>query len=74
MTLTSMGFAIPAAIGVQLSKPDTRPIVIVGDGSFQMTGTELSTTIRYGLNPIILILKTADTAPFVRFLKVPLTT
>ncbi len=53
---TSMGFAIPAAIGAQLSKPDARPIVIVGDGAFQMTGTELSTTIRYGLNPIILIL------------------
>ena len=51
-----MGFAIPAAIGAQLSKPDARPIVIVGDGAFQMTGTELSTTIRYGLNPIILIL------------------
>lgn len=53
---TSMGFAIPAAIGAQLGKPNSRPLVIVGDGAFQMTGTELSTTIRYGLNPIILIL------------------
>ena len=53
---TSMGFAIPAAIGAQLGKPNARPLVIVGDGAFQMTGTELSTTIRYGLNPIILVL------------------
>ena len=53
---TSMGFAIPAAVGAQLSKPDSRPLVIVGDGAFQMTGTELSTAIRYGLNPIILVL------------------
>ena len=53
---TSMGFAIPAAIGAQLGKPGSRPLVIVGDGAFQMTGTELSTTIRYGLNPIILVL------------------
>ena len=53
---TSMGFAIPAAVGVQLAKPNSRPLVIVGDGAFQMTGTELSTTIRYGLNPIILVL------------------
>ena len=53
---TSMGFAIPAAIGAQLGKPTSRPLVIVGDGAFQMTGTELSTTIRYGLNPIVLIL------------------
>ncbi len=53
---TSMGFAIPAAVGAQLAKPGSRPLVIVGDGAFQMTGTELSTTIRYGLNPIILVL------------------
>ena len=53
---TSMGFATPAAIGAQLGKPTSRPLVIVGDGAFQMTGTELSTTIRYGLNPIVLIL------------------
>jgi len=53
---TSMGFAVPAAIGAQLGKPTARPLVIVGDGAFQMTGTELSTTIRYRLNPIVLIL------------------
>ena len=53
---TSMGFAIPAAVGAQLGKPGSRPLVIVGDGAFQMTGTELSTAIRYGLNPIILVL------------------
>lgn len=53
---TSMGFAVPASIGAQLSVPNTRPLVIVGDGAFQMTGTELSTTVRYGLNPIVLIL------------------
>ena len=53
---TSMGFAIPAAVGAQLGKPGSRPLVIVGDGAIQMTGTELSTTIRYGLNPIILVL------------------
>jgi TPP-dependent 2-oxoacid decarboxylase len=34
----SMGFAVPAAIGVQLANPKLRPIVIVGDGAFQMTG------------------------------------
>ncbi len=53
---TSMGFAVPASVGAQLSTPNTRPLVIVGDGAFQMTGTELSTTVRYGLNPIVLLL------------------
>src|SRR5215217_4485905 len=33
-----------------------RPLVIVGDGAFQMTGMELSTAIRYDLNPIVVVL------------------
>lgn len=53
---TSMGFAVPASVGAQFSTPDTRCLVIVGDGAFQMTGTELSTTVRHGFNPIILVL------------------
>ena len=52
----SMGFAVPASIGVALARPDLRPYVVVGDGAFQMTGTEISTAVRLGLNPIILIL------------------
>jgi hypothetical protein len=38
-----MGFAVPAALGVHVARPDRRAIVIVGDGAFQMTGTEIST-------------------------------
>jgi TPP-dependent 2-oxoacid decarboxylase len=52
----SMGFAVPAAIGAQLANPTLRPIVIVGDGAFQMTGMEISTICRFALNPIIIIL------------------
>src|ERR687891_235116 len=52
----SMGFAVPAAIGVQLANPKLRPIVIVGDGAFQMTGMELSTIARFKLNPIVVVL------------------
>lgn len=53
---TSMGFAIPAAIGVQVADRDRRPIVIVGDGAFQMTCLELSTAVKLGFNPIVLVL------------------
>jgi TPP-dependent 2-oxoacid decarboxylase len=53
---TSLGFAVPAALGVQLAKPALRPLVLVGDGAFQMTGTELSTIARYRLNPIVVVL------------------
>ena len=53
---TSMGFATPAALGAQIGKPRLRPIVFVGDGAFQMTGQELSTIARNGLNPIVFVL------------------
>lgn len=53
---TSMGFAVPAAIGASFADPTVRPIVLVGDGAFQMTGTELSTAVRYGQAPIVIVL------------------
>ncbi|MFN4259492.1 MAG: alpha-keto acid decarboxylase family protein [Gemmataceae bacterium] len=52
----SLGWAVPAAIGVQCADPQRRPIVLVGDGAFQMTGTELGTTRRFGLDPIVIVL------------------
>ena len=52
----SMGFAVPAAIGAQLARPKARPLVLVGDGAFQMTGMELATSARYGLNPVVIVL------------------
>jgi indolepyruvate decarboxylase len=53
---TSMGFAVPGAIGAQLARPDLRPLVLVGDGAFQMTGMEISTAARFGLSPIVVVL------------------
>ena len=52
----SMGFAVPASLGAQLANPNLRPLVLVGDGAFQMTGMELSTAARYQLSPIIIVL------------------
>jgi indolepyruvate decarboxylase len=52
----SMGFAVPASIGIATARPDLRPYVLVGDGAFQMTGAEISTAVRLGLNPIVLVL------------------
>jgi indolepyruvate decarboxylase len=53
---TSMGFAVPASVGAQLADPKLRPLVLVGDGAFQMTGMELSTVARYKLNPVVVLL------------------
>ena len=52
---TSMGFAVPAALGAHVASPHCRPLVLVGDGAFQMTGTEVSTIARLGLNPIVIV-------------------
>jgi TPP-dependent 2-oxoacid decarboxylase len=52
----SMGFAVPAAIGAEIANPNLRPLVLVGDGAFQMTGMELSTAVRHGLRPIVIVL------------------
>jgi indolepyruvate decarboxylase len=51
----TMGFSVPAALGVQISS-GRRPLVLVGDGAFQMTGPEISHASRYGCNPIVVLL------------------
>jgi indolepyruvate decarboxylase len=53
---TSMGFGVPAAVGVAVGNPRLRPVVLVGDGAFQMTGQELSTAVRAGVAPIVIVL------------------
>ncbi len=52
----SLGFSIPASLGAALANPRLRPLVLVGDGAFQMTGVELSTAVRFGLSPIVVLL------------------
>ena len=50
----SMGFAVPAALGVQIGS-GVRPLVLCGDGAFQMTGPEISHAPILGANPIIIV-------------------
>lgn len=51
----SMGFSIPGAVGAQIAEPARRPLVMVGDGAFHMTGMELLTMAKLKLNPIIIL-------------------
>ena len=53
---SSLGFGVPASIGIQAANPDIRPLVLTGDGAFQMTGMEVSTACRYHMNPIVIVL------------------
>jgi TPP-dependent 2-oxoacid decarboxylase len=52
----SIGYAVPAALGLSLAAPGKRVIALVGDGAFQMSGQELSTIVRQGLRPIVFVL------------------
>jgi len=52
---STLGFGIPAAVGAALAQPKKRVLALVGDGAFQMTCSELSTAVRYRLDPIIIV-------------------
>lgn len=51
----TMGFAVPAALGLQVATA-RRPLVLVGDGAFQMTGPEISHATNYGCSPLVVVL------------------
>jgi indolepyruvate decarboxylase len=55
----TMGYGVPAGLGLQVSTGQ-RPIVLVGDGAFQMTGWELGNAARCGCDPIVLVLNNAS--------------
>ena len=54
--LGTMGFALPAAIGAKFAKPDAEVWVVVGDGGFQMTMSELATIVQEKINIKIAII------------------
>jgi indolepyruvate decarboxylase len=55
----TMGYGVPAGLGVQAAT-GRRPLILVGDGAFQMTGWELGNCRRYGWDPIVLVFNNAS--------------
>lgn len=55
-SFSSMGFALPAAIGAKLAKPDTPVVCIIGDGDFMMCVQELAVCVMYDIPVVFLIL------------------
>ena len=58
--LGSMGFALPASIGVKIGSTRNKVIAIVGDGGFSMSMTELSTAIDNKINIKVLIINNSN--------------
>jgi indolepyruvate decarboxylase len=52
----SIGYTLPAALGAQLAAPGRRVILLIGDGSMQLTAQEVSTLLREGCTAIIVLL------------------
>ena len=55
----TMGYGVPAGLGLQAATGQ-RPLILVGDGAFQMTGWELGNCQRYGWDPIVLLFNNAS--------------
>ncbi len=54
--LSSMGYGLPAAIGLKLVHRDRPVVCVLGDGGFAMTMAELETAARLGLGVIVVVL------------------
>lgn len=52
----TMGYAVPAALGVGKADPERRPVVVVGDGAFVMTGLEAAACAYNGVSAIVIVL------------------
>jgi len=55
----SIGWSVPAALGVSLAAPDRRVVLVAGDGALQQTAAELGTLLNQGLAPVIIVLDNA---------------
>ncbi|HEY3871828.1 MAG TPA: acetolactate synthase large subunit [Actinocrinis sp.] len=53
--LSTMGFALPGALGVKLARPGAKVLAAVGDGAFLMNSQEIETAVREGIPLVVLI-------------------
>ncbi|ARJ50596.1 alpha-keto acid decarboxylase family protein [Staphylococcus lutrae] len=52
----SIGYTLPSTLGTLLAAPQRRHVLLIGDGSLQLTAQEMSTMIRQKLNPVVFII------------------
>ena len=53
--LSTMGFALPGALGVKLARPECKVLAVVGDGAFLMNSQEIETAVREHIPLVVLI-------------------
>ena len=55
--LGTMGYALPAAVGAKLAKPNRQVVCVCGDGAFQMSECELGTLVQTGADVKIVLMR-----------------
>jgi acetolactate synthase I/II/III large subunit len=67
-----MGYAVPAAIGAKLARPECPVVALAGDGAFLMTGLELLTAAQLGVAVAVFVLDDGELAQIAQFQEVAL--
>jgi len=67
----AMGYAVPAAIGARLARPDRETIAIVGDGAFMMTCMEIVTAVTLGLGIVYYVFHDGELAQIAQAQRLP---
>ena len=62
-----MGYAVPAAIGAKLARPECPVVALAGDGAFLMTGLELLTASQKGVAVAVFVLRDRELAQIAQF-------
>lgn len=68
---SSMGYAVPAAIGAAFANPGRDVVALPGDGALLMTGLELLTAATYGAAPLVVVLRDGKLGQIAQFQQVP---
>ena len=53
----AMGYGVPSAVAAKLAAPQRRVVALCGDGGFLMTGQEIETAVRYGLDITVIVFR-----------------
>lgn len=56
-TSGAMGYGVPAAIGAKVAAPDRTVVAVAGDGGFAMSGAELETAVREGIDITVVVMR-----------------
>jgi acetolactate synthase-1/2/3 large subunit len=67
-----MGYSVPAAVGAKFANPDRDVVALAGDGALLMTGLELATASRYGVAPVVCVLRDGELGQIAQFQRMSL--